>query len=164
MLRFDVKSPSPIVSGELVYRQYEYSLDFTATSRESMREPHDDGITSIAFGTLQISVAIRDQHLLYAWGYFPHTSWLSRHLSEPTSMPGRLFLMPNESRLISGVAIPYPPADAWNVFYDHKNGWIYFGPEKRAASKNIEIANGVIVSLHDAAIVAIWLRPKFEYT
>jgi hypothetical protein len=163
-LLFDFYQTDKPLSGKLVYRESEYSLDFIECSNDNLvRLSGHGGCTSLTVHTLQIEVGINTGKLLYPWGLFPLIHAIDKPLIIPNSYYGELSINLKKNKLISGVSIEIPGSDHWQLYKDPSSCWIFVGnPSITQYSCSIEFANNVIASIANDSIVAFWMRPVIE--
>jgi hypothetical protein len=150
------------LDGTLVYRQSEYSIDFSVKSAAQLSHLVEGASsTSLLFTTLQIEVAIKNGDLLYPWGLFPHTQWQIGRLAVPEFRGGRVRLIRQGDELRRGVSIACPGSDSWPVVCDKGSGWICLGDATpRVNAVAVEYARKAGVVLVDERIVSVWLQPE----
>jgi hypothetical protein len=136
------------VSGRLVYRRSEHSLDV---------EPHPEGgVASLLVNDVQIEID-DDGRLLYVWGLCPHESWKPASLDAPSATPGRLQYV-DEEEVIPGVSTRLNRT-RWPVAYDSASHWLCIGDES-ARGETIAFAPYAIAVLKEDELVALWLHPE----
>jgi hypothetical protein len=141
--RFDGKP----VSGRLVYRRSEHSLDV---------EPRPErGAASLLVNDVQIEID-EDGRLIYVWGLCPHESWKPSTLDVPASKPGRLQYVGGE--VVPGVSKRLNAGQRWNTSHDSSSQWLCIGDES-AHGEMIAFAPGAVAVLKEAELVALWVHP-----
>ncbi|RAX01479.1 MULTISPECIES: hypothetical protein [unclassified Photorhabdus] len=153
------------LSGNLIYRESEYSIDFIDYSPEEMEMlVGSQGCSSLTIGTLQIEVGIETGTLLYPWGLFSLTQCESKVLLQPEMHGGNIYINPNELGMLSGVAIEIPGSILWKVFRDTSTGWICIGNSDEVDSSVcvVQFATNAAISLKNKLIIALWIKPDLE--
>lgn len=158
-----VSTEKPL-SGKLVYRSSEYSLDFVEYSNEDASErAGKKGRASLAIGTLQIEVGVETGELLYPWGLFPLMHCKTKVMPMKSICSGEVFVDRDRLGLTSGVAIEIPGTELWEVFEDIVSGWICIGDSDVGGEINlVQFASGVVMSFRGKFFVALWVRPVME--
>src|SRR6266852_6308933 len=156
MTRFAISWDCQPLSGECVYRAYEYSFDFIpADPKEVIRRAGEPGTTSLVIGTLQLEVGIATGALLYAWGYHPHTSWRQDRLPRVSSQEGCVTVLFDEEPVI-GVSQGLAEVGEWQTTYDEGTGWICVSAnEHDVAESYVEFADNTIAGLTDEKLVSV---------
>ncbi|WP_239353055.1 hypothetical protein [Snodgrassella communis] len=163
-LLFEFYKTDRPLSGKLIYRKSEYSLDFIEYFDDGLAKlSRNGGSTSLTVHTLQIEIDINTGKLLYPWGLFPLMHIIDKSLSIPESHYGELFVKAEKNKFISGVSIEFPDSENWAIFKDPLSGWIFVGnPSITQYACSIEFASNVIASIEKGYIVAFWMKPVIE--
>lgn len=146
----------PVLSGQLAYRQAEYSFDFVPRADELSVRVGSSGTGSISIGTLQLEVSVDTGEILFPWGLFPHTRWTDRLMATPNTSPGRLFLA-DISVLVPGVGVDLPRSREWQTYFDRESGWLYTGVGD-TADVIVEFAANAGASLTSDELTGLWLK------
>jgi hypothetical protein len=156
--------PADLLDGKLIYRTGQYSIDFKAVSSPLLAARKGSASsTSLAFMTLQVEIGIQHAELLYPWGLFPDTRWQAGRLKMPNFQTGRVRVILPQGYLQRGVSVPFHKCNPWPIQRDPTSGWICFGDANRGhETVAIEYARGAGVELHDAQLVALWLKPSID--
>ena len=89
------------LSGQLIYRAYEYSFDFEVEAHSELaRRAGSEGTTSLLMGTLQIEIGIETGTLLFVWGLHSHTKWLRDQLPSFSPRPGSVKVLFDEEPIV----------------------------------------------------------------
>lgn len=158
-MRFTWKS-GPVLAGQLVYCQAEYSFDFVPRENELNSRVRGSRTGSISIGTLQLEVSVETGEILFPWGLFPHTRWTDRVMVPPNTCPGRLFLA-DISVLVPGAAVDLPGGTEWQTHFHRESGWLYTGVGD-TADVIVEFAANAGASLTNEQLTGLWLKPIRE--
>ncbi|MFG1840532.1 hypothetical protein [Micromonospora sp. NPDC049175] len=151
------------LAGRLLFRAQEHSFSYEVTDGEDFRRRSgDEGLTSLVADTLQLEVGIETGELLFAWGYFPATSWSAATLPRPNVVPGVLRLV-SVDELEAGVSLSIFRGGDWKAEFDQAAGFLRVSLDDGATASVVEIAQGVAVGVRDGLIRSVWLRPLFVH-
>lgn len=145
------------LSGELVYRKEDHSVDFIPDSGAELehRTGHR-GTASLGLGTLQLEVAAESGLVLFPWGYLPTQSWVPGTVRGPVGVAKGLIRAPI-GPIEPGVTLAVPDHD-WTPIFDASSGWIHIGD--RSFDTACEFASDCILGIQAGALSCIWLRPS----
>lgn len=163
-MKFIFSENDEFLCGDLVYRESEYSIDFTCSSSKQLEfKTGDQGCMSLTAGTLQLEVGVESREILYPWGFFPIMNIEARAIEVPISKGGSIIVDPEGFDLIEGVSWDIPGSNSWKIIREQDGGWIYIGPDKVLFDKGsyVEFASGAILGLKDGDISCIFIRPRF---
>ncbi|MFM0397877.1 hypothetical protein [Paraburkholderia aspalathi] len=147
------------VDGDLIYRKSEFSIDFVQTKDSAGEKNSRVDVSSISIGTLQLEVSMKCGEVLFPWGYFSSSRWISHPLTPPVAVPGRL-LLSDTTTLLAGGASDLPGSEEWNTYFDRSSGWVLVGGEC-VGDVAIEFATRVIGLLANEQLVGLWLKPTW---
>jgi hypothetical protein len=145
--------------GRLSYVTGEHSFRFDASDPEALSErAGDEGVTSLAVGTLQLEVGVASRRALYVWGLHPRARWTDAAIGTPAFRAAVVLVAPGHE-LIAGVSLSVAPVGTWITRHDQRTGWVAVTPDLRDDVELVEIADGVLVGRRDGHLAAVWLRP-----
>ena len=144
------RSDGKPVSGRLVYRRSEYSLDV---------EPHPMvGGASLLINDVQIEID-EDGHLIFVYGLCPHQSWAPATLHPPSAKVG--CLQYTNGAVTPGVSRRLNAGERWAVAFDPSSGWLCIGSTS-VQGEAVAFAPGAIAMLIEAEVAALWLHPEIQ--
>lgn len=152
------------LSGDLIYRENEYSIDFVCSSSKQLeKKSGQQGYMSLTVNTLQLEVGIETGALLYPWGLFPLMNAETRAIEVPVFKRGSINVQSQNSSLIAGVSLSIPESNSWKTIRAQEGKWIYIGPDDipYVGCSYIEFASGAVVGLKEGSISSIFLMPNF---
>ena len=133
------------LSGRLVYRQSEYSLD---------TEPQPvGGQASLLVNDVKLELD-RDGQLLYVWGYCPKESWSAANLELPAAVDARLRW--NGMPIAVGTAKRLNDSERWPVLYDAQKLRLRIGIAANA-DHCVVFAPGAVAELINGRLSSLWL-------
>lgn len=135
------------ITGRLVYRRSEYSLDV---------EPKPTrGVASLLVNDIQIEID-EDGRLIFVWGLCPQESWASAIVKPPQSAFGRLHY---EGGVVPGVSVRLNAGKPWMAFHDPVSRWLCVG-DQSSEGEPVAFAPGAVAMINRGEIKALWLRPE----
>jgi hypothetical protein len=149
---------SSILRGRVIYRAYEWSIDFVPDhSGRELGVARVNGGSSVLIGTLSIEVEPDTGRLLYPWGYHPREAWRETELQFPHADlglahadEGRVFI-PGTSYLIAEVG-------EWVTFVDLRSGCLRLRrPNHVDDDEQVQIAEGVVLGLNGGELNSLWM-------
>ncbi|SNS91794.1 hypothetical protein [Pseudomonas segetis] len=152
------------LSGRLIYRESEYSIDFVDCSREEIAlRTGGQGCCSLVIGTLQIEVGVETGRLLYPWGLCPLINCEPKHMPMNHIDCGSIYIESAGFELVAGVAIEIPGSNLWQMFKDMATGWICIGDYDMGDKiRLVQFSKSAMISLSDEVAIAVWIRPEVE--
>jgi hypothetical protein len=136
------------VSGRLVYRRAEYSLDV---------EPKPTGgVASLLVNDIQIEVD-EDGRLIFVWGLCPQESWTPATIEPPDAPVG--LLRYSGLPVTPGVSKRLNAGKRWAVHHDSSNEWLCVG-DQSSVGERVTFAPGAVATLSNGELTALWLRPE----
>ena len=135
------------VSGRLIYRRSEHSLD--------VKPRPNKGIASLLVNDIQIEID-EDGRLIYVWGLCPHESWTAGKVDPTEAALGRLLYVGNT--IVPGVSKRLNADSRWSILHDPSNRWLCVG-DQSSKGERIAFAPGAVAALSNGEITALWLRP-----
>lgn len=151
--------------GSLIYRESEYSFDFSSSSEEQLKSRIGSrGCMSVGVSTLQIEVGVETGRLLYPWGFFPLLDVGYERVILPNIVPGGVFVKLSRSELKQGVSFDIPNSEHWRVTHDIDSGWVHIGQSRNFCRQStyIEFADNSVVGIFKGEINCILIRPDFQ--
>jgi hypothetical protein len=135
------------VSGRLVYRRSEHSLDVEPKPAR--------GVTSLLVNDIQIEVD-EDGRLVFVWGLCPQESWTTAKVQPPEASTGRLLFV--GGTIVPGVSKRLNAGKRWTVFHDPTTRWLCVG-EQSGEGELVAFAPGAVAKLNGGEMTALWLQP-----
>ena len=147
---------SPI-KGFLSYERSDHAFAFRPSDPQQVREMLTEGRTSLAFGTIQLEVAVSTGRCLFAWGYSPRQGWVEADLSNlPKAMGGACSLIADLEDGISQRVSETNP----EVLFDRSSNRTALLVDGHAPAWSIEIAEGVsVLGTEDGVIAGLVFEP-----
>lgn len=148
--------------GRLRYLSGEYSFDFHPASEEQLNARVGNlGTTSLLVGTLQLEVDIEHGTVLYAWGFLPHTAWISGSADPEAFTECTVHIRPGEV-LVRGVSLKIENSSERVPVFDKATGWMRVGAPSERDQKRLQVATDTLVGVSGGRINSVWMRPTFD--
>jgi hypothetical protein len=155
-VRFQPVGRAP-TEGVPYYDIASHALDFRAEESAPQIGTH----SSVALGTVQLEVAVKDGRCLWLWGYCPTTSWHYRAVAIPT-LDERGLEAVADVDMVPAVSIAMGPK-VWPTTFDLDTGWLRLERtgERAAEACAVEFATDSAAVLSDAGeLLAVLVRPQ----
>ena len=161
-MKFLIEANPVPLPGRLIYHPHEWSFDFEPSESDFLQQVCRGGVTSVSIETLQIEIAVDTGHLLFVWGYHPHTAWRVGRLTPVNALPGGVRLHADQP-LQRGVSLGLAEIGEWGTVFDPTSGWLRLAPPKSGEGGSaVEFATDTVLSIQAGSIQALWLRPHFS--
>lgn len=147
----EAKKTGKSYSSQVFYRKNEYSFD---------TEPRVNADLDLMVGDLFLSVDSETMSVKSVSGYNHFNGWEKKKLHKPSFFLGDLILTesiePGVSKRIEG-------SQFWPTSFDEESGLICIGDDTFSTSDvAVEFLSNAIAVLHNGALKALWVGPKFE--
>lgn len=161
MIRIEPDSNLAPIDGTLVYREADHAFDFEPRSQAEVEERvGDDGVTSLALGSLQLEVGVETGIVLYPWGYHPRVMWRQTTLPSVAARQGALRISV-DNPLEAGVSLDITGGRQWTTLHDAVSAWVCIVRDTNlvAPPDLIKFSNGAIAGIDAGSLVVLWLHP-----